>query len=359
MARLLGLFAAVLGVALGASVVRGADDEPVRAVFVTLGEPGMDAIGPYVNSEALKASFEKLPKDDPVDVIVFRINSTGGLLNEVPRLSDLFEGYKSTSRVVVWVDRALSAAALTSVTSSTIVMSPGGTIGAAVTYTRRAGKTEALTGENLEKALQVGAALAARGKHEPALVRAMQVPEALSCDLGAAGPVNWQASESGSEVVNKAGEVLTLTGEQAVKYGLAAGIADSKDALMKLVGYPAWTEVAPEVDADQQRYRKEVRDADLKVQEGRVRRDEALQKVRTMTTPEDKKAAAKVAGRLDAEISLIFRKYPALREYYGAVADDDVVPPGTPRKIPMSDKPITMPAPTAPKAPSSPSGQPQ
>lgn len=339
---MLGL-AAVVMAAVASAPARGGDDESVRVVFVTLGAPGMDAIGPYINAASLRASLEKLPKDNPVDVLVLRINSTGGLLAEVPRLSDLIEERKGTSRVVVWVDRALSAAALTSLTASTIVMTPEGTIGSAVTFVRRGGKAEALAGADLEKALAVGEAVAKRGKHEPMLVRSMQVSEPLSCDLGAAGPVNWKQDESGSEVVNKTGEILTLTGEQAAKYGLAVGVADSKDALMKLIGYAAWSEVSPEVDADQAAYRKEVQQADLNLQERRVRRDNELDKVRNATNPDEKKAAAKMAGRLDAEIGILFRKYPSLREYYGAVAGDDITPPGTPQKLPKSEAPVKVP----------------
>ena len=325
------------------ATVRGADDDTVRAAFITLGAPGMDAVGPYINAASLRASLAKLPTNDPVDVIVLRVNSMGGLLAEVPRLSDLIEERKETSRVVVWVDRALSAAALASLSSATIVMTPEGNIGSAVTFVRRQGKAEALTGADLEKALAVGAAIAARGKHEPLLVKAMQTPVPVSCDLGAAGPVNFREDETGTEIVNKEGEILTLTAQQAVRWGLSDGTADTKESLMALLGYAKWTDVGAEADADQARYRSEVQQADLTLQERRVRRDEALQKVRTATTPEDKKAAAKVAGRLDAEIGLTFTKYPSLREYYGAVAAADIVLPGTVRKLPVSDKPVTVP----------------
>lgn len=339
-----GTLMRVLALAISVLCVTArANDETVRAAFITLGEPGKDAIGPYINAVSVGQSLAKLPTNDPVDVLVFRINSTGGLLAEVPRLSDLIESRKETSRVVVWVDRALSAAALSSLTSATIVMSPEGTIGSAVTFVRRQGRAEALAGEDLEKALAVGAAIAARGKHEPLLVKAMQTPIAVSCDLGAAGPVNFREDETGTEIVNKEGEILTLTAQQAVRFGLADGIAGSEEELMKVLGYAEWKDVGAEADADQVKYRADVQAADLNLQERRVRRDEALQKVRDSATPEDKKAAAKVAGRLDAEIGLIFRQYPALREYYGAVAADDIVPPGTPRKLPVSDKPMTVP----------------
>jgi hypothetical protein len=98
------------------------------------------------------------------------------------------------------------------------------------------------------------------------------------------------------------------------------------------------------VDADQARYRAEVQQADLDLQTKRMQKDEELQNVRTAATPEEKKMAMKRAAVKDAEIGQIFKKFPALREYYGAKASDEIVPPGSVRKVPVSEKPVTVPA---------------
>jgi membrane-bound serine protease (ClpP class) len=138
--------------------------------------------------------------------LVVRIQTFGGLVSSAAAIRD--ELLASPVPVVAFVDsRAISAGALIALSSERIYMAPGGSIGAATPYQQRAGDQPSVD-EKMVSALRsmFRATAEARG-HRRDLAEAMVDP-----DVAIEGVID-------------AGKLLTLTSEEAVELGLAAGQA--------------------------------------------------------------------------------------------------------------------------------------
>lgn len=338
--KLFTLIAAVMAATLAGALTHPAaaqsgDPGPTRVAIVTLGEPGLDVIGPHVNAALLRNAMAVIPPADGPDVLVLRINSAGGMLAEAPRLSDLIhDDLKPKMRVVVWVDRALSAAALVALTTHEIVMTPGATLGAVVTTVKREGQTEAISGDDLSKALQVGAEVARRGKHNARIIRAMQMPEALSVDCSESGELTFRSDEAGAELVNPTGGILTLNATTAEKLGISLGTASTPAELMTLLGIDRWREVGTRADDEVRAARRNVGKALEEISRYRQTRERALRDVRGAQTPAERRDAMERAARADAEAGRLMNLWPNIREYVTGIdmasALSPLVPPSNP-----------------------------
>lgn len=234
-----------------------------KIAFITLEE----MVGPYMNAKALKHSVSLL-KDDKPDIVVLQINSGGGFGDEVQKLSDVIQfDIKPKYRVVAWIESAISAAAMTAVTCEEIYMMREGNIGAATGYYTIGGRAVAVKGEELEKGLRQMDRISRRGNHDPLIMRAMQVPTNLSCDIDAAGRVTWRNDLDGQFIVSTDKQILTLNAPDAVKYGLARAIAADKHELARAMGFAEWIEVGHEADRYQQELRKNVQTAQVRAAE--------------------------------------------------------------------------------------------
>ncbi len=220
----------------GALAARVAIAAPVA--LLDIGEEGADVIGLHITAQVLRDAVDELPPaasyaEPPV--LVLRLRSDGGFLAEVPPLADLIaeelpeEGW----RVVVWVERALSAAALSALVAGEIVLYHDGVIGAAVATENAGGAALALEGAELETALQVGARCAALGGHAPALARSMQ--DIVPLYLLPTGALSNEAGEGEAQVINPPGEVLTLSAVRASEIGLARGVASTRSELIEVL----------------------------------------------------------------------------------------------------------------------------
>ncbi len=325
------VIAAVAGALSVPAAAQSGDSAPTRVAIVTLGEPGLDVIGPHVNAAQLRLAMAMITPQDGPDVLVLRINSAGGMLAEAPRLSDLIhDELKPKMRVVVWVDRALSAAALVALTSEEIVMTPGGTLGAVVTTVKREGQTVALTGDDLSTALQVGAEVARRGKHEARVVRAMQMPDALSVDRSESGERTFRSDEGGSEIVNPEGSILTLNATTAESLGVSLGTASTPNELMTLLGIQRWRDVGTRADDEMRSGRRNVGKALEEISRYRQTREKALREVRGAQTPEERRDAMTRAARADAEAGRLMNLWPNVREYVTGIDITDALNPLVP-----------------------------
>ncbi|RMD63178.1 MAG: hypothetical protein D6824_05715, partial [Planctomycetota bacterium] len=254
----------------------------LRIAFITLGDPPHDVVGPYLNAKALKKSVELLEDDQP-DVVVLRINSGGGAITEIPKLVNVIQrDLKPKYRVVGWIESAISAAALTAINLEELYFMKKGNLGGAVAFrTTGNGKTQSMQGPQLERFLKQAEGWARNGGHDPLLLRAMQVPTDLSCDIDQNGVVHWRNDLQGQYVVStKEGDhILTLNSLEAVKYGLANGVADTKDELAKLLGAVdgEWVEVGQDADAYQKQFREAVAEASVAAGKLFAQLDMALQ----------------------------------------------------------------------------------
>lgn len=206
-----------------------------RIAVISLGEGGdKDMVGLFMTAEALKRAIPLLEKDNVTDV-VFRIQSGGGALLEIQKLSDVIHNeFKPRFRVVAWIKSAISAAAMTAHCIEDIYFTSDGNYGACTGWY---GQLTAVKGRDLEEVLYMMEKISARGKHDPKIMRAMQIMEPLSCTIDENGEVHWYQNLDGEYIVNPKDRILTFNAHDAVKYKFAKGIADDIDTLAKLMGY--------------------------------------------------------------------------------------------------------------------------
>lgn len=229
-------------------------DSATRVCFISLEE----MVGPYLNADALKHSVE-LVKDEKPEIIVLVINSGGGALAEVEPLSDyIHEEMKKDYRVVTWIQSAISAASLTAFNCEEIYMMKEGNLGGTVAFSMTGNSAKAASGADLELILRAGEGISKRGKRNPLIMRAMQILMELSADIDENGNVTWYEGSQGKYLVNPEDRILTFNSENAKKFGVSKGTADTKDELLHVMGVKEWTEVGPKADEYQIEFRANV-----------------------------------------------------------------------------------------------------
>lgn len=214
-----------------------------RAAVITLGETRDDKqgdmVGIYMTAYALQQMRPMLEDElgkDGTGVVVLRINSGGGALLEIQKLSDeIHNNYKKKFRTVGWIDSAISAAAMTGIALEEIYFTNKGQFGACTGWY---GQLQAVAGIDLERVLLMMERICARGGYNPLLMRSMQITVPLSATRGADGKMQFFPDEtSGDFIVNRKGEILTLNAETALKVDFSRGTASTLDELTKAMGY--------------------------------------------------------------------------------------------------------------------------
>lgn len=208
-----------------------------RVAVITLGEGGgRDMVGIYMTAKALRDAIPLL-EDEGVTDVVLHINSSGGLLLEIQRLSDVIhEEYKPRFRTVAWIESAISAAAMTAHCLDEIYFKSEGTYGACTGWS---GQLDAVEGRTLEEVLYMMERISDRGNHSPYIMAAMQVLERpLSCTINEqTGQVTWYQDLSGEIIVNESDRILTFNAPMAERTKFSKGTADTLDELAALMGY--------------------------------------------------------------------------------------------------------------------------
>lgn len=246
---------------------RGAASGAKRVAVLNYGPPSawQGEIGDMVGLQISVKAFEDavpLLKADGVDVVVIRINSPGGLTMEVPKFHELFENeYKPNFRTVAWVESAISAAAMAPYVLEEFYFMPEGNMGASTEFTMN--NMQTTKGVVRERTLYTMERASRLGGRDPAVMRSMQIMEPLSATIDEeTGEVTWYQDLSGDYIVNPENRVLTINATQAVKFGIAKGIASTLDELMQQMGIEEY-EVAGRSATDL--VDRRMRDADFTV----------------------------------------------------------------------------------------------
>jgi len=238
-----------------------------RVAFITLEE----MVGPYFNKDAIEHSvniLKDLPEDQKPEIVVFWVDSGGGALFELTKIMPyLTEEVKPNFRTVAWIRSAISAAAMSSWPIEEIYMMREGNIGACTGFSSGSGGTKAMAGEGLEQILALMEKYSIEGGKDPLIMRAMQVYMTLSCDIDEDGKITWYEGDQGQILVSPQNEILTFNALDAVKFGVARGIADTKDQLAKEMGLVEWVEVGQKADEYQQQFRSNVKKAEVELDE--------------------------------------------------------------------------------------------
>ncbi len=225
-----------------------------KAIVLTLGDRvgDKDMVGMYVTADSIERAIPYLEEQlgtDRQGILVLRINSGGGALLEIQKLSDVIEyKLKPKFRVVAWIDWAISAAAMTAHCVEEIYFTTRGNYGACTGWF---GQLTAVSGRELEEVLFMMEKISKRGGYDPKIMRAMQIMDPLSATIDDNGQVTWYQSLDGEHVVNEEGRVLTFTSDVALKFGFSKGTADTVEQLAVAMRVPEVTwigEWVPGVD---------------------------------------------------------------------------------------------------------------
>lgn len=195
-------------------------------------------VGIQMTAKTLRDILPQLEEDlgtDRQGIVVFKINSGGGLLLEIQRLSDVIhEEYKQRFRVAAWIESAISAAAMTSHCIEEIYFMPQGNYGACTGWS---GALVAVKDRGLEDVLYMMERISARGGYNPIIMRAMQIFSPLSASIDeSTGEVTWfQSEDQGETLINADDRILTFTSDIAEKFQFSKGTARNLDELTRLL----------------------------------------------------------------------------------------------------------------------------
>ena len=184
----------------------------------------------YVVRRAVKEAMEA-----KADAIIFDMNTDGGRVDVTEEIIEIISKFKGPT--VTYVnDRAFSAGAFISVATQKIYMAPQSVIGAAAPIMMSPGGTGV---EKMPDTVEAKMTSAIR-----ALVRTQAEKNGHNIDVIEAMIDKTKELEIDGEVLNKEGNILTLTDRQAAKeYGnppaplLSSGTVESLDALIERLGY--------------------------------------------------------------------------------------------------------------------------
>jgi membrane-bound ClpP family serine protease len=165
-----------------------------------------------------------------VEILVLRINSGGGLLLEMLKLSDfVHEELKPKFRTVAWIRSAISAAAMTAHNCEEIYFYPEGNYGAATGWS---GALEAMQGEGLMETREFMEMVSSRGGHDPRIMWSMQWDSGLSANVDPmTGEISFYEGDEGDHIICPVGQVLAWTSARAERWGLSKGTAKNLDEL--------------------------------------------------------------------------------------------------------------------------------
>ncbi|MEO0511478.1 MAG: hypothetical protein AAF108_01085 [Planctomycetota bacterium] len=208
-------------------------DGVYRGAVISLEE----TVGTHMTATPLRDAIDELETDE-IDILVLKVNSGGGMLIEIEKMSNVIhEEFKPRFHTVAWIESAISAAAMTSYTCNDIYFMPKGNFGAATGWFQRGGSIGLVEGRSLEEALYLMERIAERGEHSPELFRSMQVLEApISYDRDeATGEVTIYADTSGQHILNDGSDILTLNSTEALHVNLSRGTAETLDEIERSI----------------------------------------------------------------------------------------------------------------------------
>lgn len=273
-----------------------------------------DMVGVQVSSEGFRKAIPLLEKAK-IDVVVIRINSGGGYLNELAKFHQVFEKeYKPRFRTVAWIESGISAACMSPWVIEEFYFMSKGSLGA---NTGWGGRLVAVKGIQLEMVLHQMEEASALGKKDPKIMRAMQIQEPLSADIDENGVVYWRQDDQGQILLNPKGQVYTMNAQDAIRTKFAKGIADTREELAKALGLQevewAGKEASDFID-------KNIRENDMVEKRNQVTLQKYLDAIGLAQQLQDKERRGQqlaIAKRLLAELRRMIQVNPTFEFHLG------------------------------------------
>ena len=200
-------------------------------------------IGTEVKAADLKRALDEARRSGAQYVILV-IDSMGG---SVAERNDLLVVLAQTTdlKLVAYVKRALSAAAVLAIACPQIYMDPNASIGAAVAYKVGPDGTPRDVEEKFRSAIRAGERAAANlGGHSDLWIRGMSEIDLELAVVPAEDGRPPRLVEAGPDVtgtiIKKKGQILTMTAQEALDAGLSSGTIRDVAAIREGLGIKAW-----------------------------------------------------------------------------------------------------------------------
>jgi hypothetical protein len=224
------------GIAPAPSIGAPSIGTPAEKPAATLKREGVDLIveipmtgtfGQDIYPLSIAKGLEWAKEQGATD-IVFRMNSPGGEVWAAEEIVEIMAKYSGSFRYHALIEHAISATIWPAFNCDTITMAPGGTFGGAVVFRMRGtGAAEVDKKMTSIMAAKLAASAEAKG-HSKALVMTMMIPEeaAYAVQRGGVWTVTGEKPADGEtyETIDGTDTVLTLTADQAGKYGIVSTI---------------------------------------------------------------------------------------------------------------------------------------
>lgn len=215
---------------------------PKKGVFVL---PWKDAVGQTARAFEINQMAKEADKWGPGQIIIMDIDSPGGLVSEIFKISDTLREVRKRHRVVAWIREAISAAAVTSMHCDEIYFRRGGALGAAMMIRG----ADSVKDESLYMFInEIGKVVEENGR--PRMVFEAMVLAAPILTY-TKDPVTGKPTyhdhitgEPGEVVLSNEKDNLVFNASNALDCGFSAGTADTPEELGKLLGLTEWYEVS-------------------------------------------------------------------------------------------------------------------
>ena len=226
----------------GESRTRSGDykaDSSRPGVFVL---PLKGTVGIEFRHVEIEKIAEEADKYGRGQIIVFIIDSGGGLITEMETIHETMITIKKRHRLVAWVKKAISAACATALHCDEIYFMTNGTAGAMTAFKG----TKSWSGDELELWLTNAGDWMESGGRSRYIAEAMiHNPKLLSYDKDAdTGEVTFYNDLSGETILSRTSENLVFTASNALDCGFSDGTADNEQELAELLDLGEWNEIS-------------------------------------------------------------------------------------------------------------------
>jgi membrane-bound serine protease (ClpP class) len=215
-------------------------------------------IGMYVTAAQFEQALKDVERLKPT-VVVLEVDSGGGSTEEAQKIIDLI-GHTKGVRFVAYVKKAFSAAAIISLSCKEIYLEKGGTFGGAVSFAMTA-TGPADIGEKFQSIWRATCRSAAEiGGHQTLLAEGM-VDKEIDIQIVSDGGKASVREGVGPTMLKRKGKILTMTAQESLDCGLAAGIAESYDELGQKLGVGKWTKPSKSAEEAFERHFAQIKGA--------------------------------------------------------------------------------------------------
>lgn len=198
-------------------------------------------VGETFRHDEIEKIGKHADKFGPGQIIVLVIESNGGLVFESEKIVKEIQDIKQRHRVVAWIEKAISAGAVTAMACNEIYFRTYGTCGSVTTITGSGEVTEAEQLEHTERLVDI----ATQSGYSEHIARSMKMNRFMcSYDKDpVTGEVTFYGDMSGEFLLSDNKSNLTFNSSEAEHCGFSKGTADTTEELAKLLDLPEWHEV--------------------------------------------------------------------------------------------------------------------